>query len=69
MRAQYKVEGMTCGGCAASVKKAIGHKLPGVTVEVDLAQKAVEVLGAHEEEAVKEAVEDAGFSFLGQQGG
>lgn len=66
MRAQYKVEGMTCGGCAASVKKAIHHKLPDVTVEVNLAEKQVEVVGEHEEGAIEAAVEDAGFSFAGR---
>lgn len=61
----YSVLGMTCGGCAKSVTNAIVGAAPGASVEVDLDAKAVTVEGANED-AVKQAVEDAGFEFAGK---
>ena len=63
--ATYKVNGMTCGGCAKSVSFAIESAAPGATVNVDLGAKTVLVKGA-DMAAVKQAVEDAGFEFVGQ---
>jgi len=64
MSASYLVDGMTCGGCANSVTNAIKAKEPDAKVEIDLATKKVTVDGI-EDVAVKAAVEDAGFDFLG----
>ena len=61
----YTVFGMTCGGCAKSVTNAIADAAPGASVEVDLDAKAVTVEGAAED-AVKQAVENAGFEFAGK---
>ncbi len=61
----FVVDGMTCGGCAASVTRAIQAVVPQATVEVDLATKKVSVQPAAEESVVRQAVEDAGFTFLG----
>jgi copper chaperone len=60
----YGVGGMSCGGCVASVTKAV-EKL-GVKAQVDLAGGKVTVQGAADEVAVKKAVEGAGFDFLGR---
>lgn len=68
MEAEYKVEGMTCGGCVASVTKAIQRALPQVKVDVTLESGSVRVAGEHEESDVKQAVEDAGFDFRGTGG-
>ena len=65
MEATYTVKGMTCGGCAGSVDRAVGAAAPGATVEVNLAQASVRVQGDHDPERVKQAVEDAGFDFEG----
>lgn len=56
------VEGMTCGGCVASVEGAIG-RLPGVAkVKADLQKKEARVEGEHLDRAlIAAAVEDAGF--------
>ncbi len=40
---KMKVTGMTCGGCTASVKKAISVLDPAAHVEVDLKTGLVEV--------------------------
>ena len=61
----YKVEGMTCGGCVRSVTHALERALPGAKIEVTLEGGQVVVDGAHEAAQVKEAVEDAGFDFVG----
>lgn len=63
----YAVNGMTCGGCANSVTKAIQAAVPGANVEVDLDAKTVRVAGA-DANIVKQAVEDAGFEFAGMAG-
>ena len=64
MSDNYKVLGMTCGGCAKSVTNAILDATPGASVDVDLEAKTISVEGAGEQ-AVKQAVEDAGFEFAG----
>ncbi|MBI3144571.1 MAG: heavy-metal-associated domain-containing protein [Pseudogulbenkiania sp.] len=62
------VEGMTCGGCANSIKNALGV-LEGVRqVEVDLTSGRVEVLcdaGMPTRDILAEAVSDAGFDVVG----
>lgn len=66
MSQSYRVDGMTCGGCAASVTKAIEAIGPNVRVEVDLETKQVAVDGFEDEEAIGEAIEAAGFEFGGR---
>ncbi|WP_024301503.1 heavy-metal-associated domain-containing protein [Pseudogulbenkiania sp. MAI-1] len=62
------VEGMTCNGCANSIKNALGG-LEGVRqVEVDLASGKVEVLcdaGMPTRGMLAEAVSDAGYDVVG----
>lgn len=65
MSEKYKVDGMTCGGCVRSVTNAITKLAPDATVAVDLPTGIVTVDGA-DAEAVKTAVEGAGFDFGGQ---
>lgn len=60
----FKVEGMTCGGCASSVKKALERV--GVTAEVDPVQGLAKVTGQVDEAVVRKAVEAAGFDFAGR---
>jgi len=61
----YGVGGMSCGGCVASVTKAVERL--GVTAQVDLPGGTVKVQGPADEAAVKKAVEAAGFDFLGRR--
>lgn len=65
MSETYTVLGMTCGGCAKSVTNAILDAAPGADVNVDLSVKTVTVRGA-DEGTVKQAIEDAGFEFVGK---
>lgn len=66
MAKTYRVDGMTCGGCAASVERAIKAAVPGATVSVDLGKKAVTVDGATADDSrIRQAVEAAGFTYEG----
>lgn len=59
--AAYKVKGMSCNHCKASVEKAI-RNIPGVTdVDVDLPKGMAHVSGAHDAEALMAAVNALGF--------
>jgi copper chaperone len=62
--ATYRVQGMTCAHCAASVQEEVAE-VPGVTaVEVDLATGRLAVTGAGVgEDAVRAAVEAAGYAL------
>lgn len=61
---ELKVDGMTCGGCAASVKRALQAIDAKATVDVDLPSKTVRVETAAPLDAVRNAVEDAGYDVL-----
>ena len=44
--ATYRVNGMTCGGCANAVTRAIKAAAPAADVKVDLSAKTVETYRA-----------------------
>lgn len=58
---ELQVEGMTCGGCANSVKRSVQAVDGNAKVEVDLASKKVRVDSAADIDKVKSAVVDAGY--------
>jgi copper chaperone len=63
---EYTVRGMTCGHCASAVTEEV-TKIPGVAgVEVDVASGRVTVQssGPVSDEAVSEAVEEAGYEVV-----
>ena len=67
METVYVVKGMTCGHCAGSVTQELSA-LPGVeTVDVALetGQVTVKSAAALAEEAVREAVDEAGYELVG----
>lgn len=61
---ELTVEGMTCGGCAASVKRALQTLDANADVNVDLTSKKVKVETAAGLGEVKSAVEDAGYDVV-----
>lgn len=61
---ELKVDGMTCGGCVSSVKRALQALDANASVDVDLQSKTVKIDTAVELHAVKAAVEDAGYDVL-----
>lgn len=61
----YRVDGMTCQGCARSVTGAITRLAPEAKVTVDLPGKLVMIEGSVTADLVRKAVEGAGFEFQG----
>ena len=61
---ELKVAGMTCGGCVNSVKRALQAIDANARIDVDLHSKTVKIDTAVELNAVKAAVEDAGYDVL-----
>lgn len=58
---ELQVEGMTCGGCVRSVTKSVQSIDANARVDVDLAGKTVKVDTGASLDAVKSAIEDAGY--------
>jgi len=65
MSKRYKVEGMSCGGCVSSVEQAIKSAAPDVNVGVELESGLVTVEGVDDDGLIRQAVEDAGFTYVG----
>lgn len=59
---ELKVNGMSCGGCANSVKRSVQAVDSSATVDVDLPTKTVRVTTSASLEAVRTAVAEAGYS-------
>ncbi|HHT36418.1 MAG: heavy-metal-associated domain-containing protein [Candidatus Wallacebacter cryptica] len=67
MTKKVYIEGMSCGHCANRVEKAL-LELPGVkSVNVNLEDKFAEVTADTfpAEEAIKDAISDAGYDVVG----
>jgi copper chaperone len=62
---ELKVDGMTCNGCAASVKRALQTLDSNASVNVDLLSKIVKVETTAHLDQVKTAIVDAGYDVLG----
>ena len=58
----FKVEDMSCGHCAGTIKKAIETALPGTTVDADPGSKLVSVKGAGDYAAIRSIVSGAGYT-------
>jgi copper chaperone len=57
-----RVEDMTCGHCAGTIKKAVESTLPGTQVDADLTSKLVSIRGTADLAAVQAIVSDAGYT-------
>lgn len=57
-----RVEDMTCGHCAGTIKKAIETGLPGTSVEADPASKLVSVRGSTDLSSIEALVSEAGYT-------
>lgn len=67
MSTTITVEGMSCAGCANSVRAELTH-IPGVVgVDVDLSNGTVTIDSDSpvDPAAIREAVEEAGYSLAG----
>lgn len=61
-----KVEGITCEGCARSIRRAVAGAAPGSEAAVDVAAGTVTVDGPADRTLVVKAIEDAGFDVSGE---
>ena len=64
----FKVGGMSCQHCVDAVTKAVSGAVPDTEIKVDLSGGTVTVgkdVEAEGETAVRDAIETAGFEFLG----
>jgi copper chaperone len=61
----YRVDGMTCGGCARSVTTVVKAVAPTLQVEVDHEKGTVTTHGPHDPAAIQAAIEGAGFTWAG----
>jgi copper chaperone len=58
---EFHVDGMTCGGCARSVAKAIEQVDPQASVQADPASRRVQVQTSASEAQIVAALTEAGF--------
>ena len=59
---EFKVQGMTCGGCVRGVTSALKRDDADAVVDVDLAGKTVAVNSTADAQQLKQAIEKAGFA-------
>ena len=65
--AVYTVEGMHCSHCEAAVCRAV-EEIPGVeSAKASASRKTLTIKGPAAEEAIRSAVEKAGYTFKGRQ--
>jgi copper chaperone len=57
-----RVEDMTCGHCASTIKKAVEIGLPGTSVEADPVSKLVSIRGSTDVNSVEALVIEAGYT-------
>ncbi len=57
----FKVTGMTCGGCAGAVTKAVQAAAPVARIRVDVRNGQIEVNGPHDPDRVIAAIHAAGY--------
>lgn len=58
----FKVEGMTCGGCVRGVTNALHRVDADAVVDVDLPGKTVSASSTADAQQLKQAIENAGFA-------
>ena len=65
MEKKIKIEGMSCSHCSTRVEKAL-NAIDGVSATVNLEEKTATLTLTKEvsDAAIKEAVEDAGFTLV-----
>ena len=58
----FRVEDMTCGHCAGTIKQAVESKVPGTSVTADPGSKLVSVEGSADVAAIRSAITAAGYT-------
>lgn len=58
----FRVDDMTCGHCAGTIKKAIESSIPGAEVSADPGSKLVAIKGSCDFDQLREIVAAAGYT-------
>ncbi|MEC5408088.1 cation transporter [Paraburkholderia sp. MPAMCS5] len=69
MKTELQVEGMSCQHCVAAVTNAIREHDDGAQVQVDLATGRVAVESTQSAQALKAAIDEAGYTVTGVASG
>ena len=69
MTIEFKVDGMSCQHCVAAVTSAIREHDAAAQVQVDLASGRVIVDSAQPVDALKAAIDEAGYTVTAVAGG
>jgi copper chaperone len=59
---RFTIPDMDCEGCVASITKAVHRIDASATVQADLKTKLVEIQSAEGDQALKSAIDDAGYT-------
>ncbi|WP_244815792.1 heavy-metal-associated domain-containing protein [Caballeronia sp. Lep1P3] len=62
---EFDVQGMSCQHCVAAVTRSIQEIDPQAQVRVDLASGKVAVQSEQSEAALKDAIDEAGYTVVG----
>ncbi|GGD92395.1 heavy-metal-associated domain-containing protein [Caballeronia grimmiae] len=62
---EFQVQGMSCQHCVAAVTRSIQEIDPQAQVRVDLENGKVAVDSTQSEQALKDAIDDAGYTVVG----
>jgi copper chaperone len=62
MSIEFDVKDMSCGHCVAAITRAVATLDPAAVVQTDLATHRVSVQSALPVQALKQAIEDAGYA-------
>jgi len=62
---EFQVQGMSCQHCVAAVTRSIQEIDPQAQVRVDLDKGKVAVDSTQSEQALKDAIDDAGYTVVG----
>ena len=57
----FHIPGMTCGGCAGAVTRAIQRTDPHASVRIDVAQREITITSSATEKALLAALQQAGY--------
>ena len=57
-----RVEDMTCGHCAGTIKQPVEGKVPGTSVTADPGSQLVSVAGSADVAAIRSAITAAGYT-------
>jgi copper chaperone len=61
---EFEVQGMSCQHCVAAVTRSIQEIDPQARVRVDLERGKVAVESAQSNDALKEAIDEAGYTVV-----